>query len=292
MKNQPKWKEEWDRLVGDNKYLAIKNWDTYQSFTTSGVPAHWIKAYTNAPYDAPMSLFESGLLERLRLFRGRLGHNIPTNLDLIMSGCGIIATDRPHVGHALVTLLTHSGYAGDTSGSRARLIPTNEQDMVSKKSIVKKRIEYNNSIDVEQKKTDVSEQEKPTPESLPAQGVSGEPAERLAKILFKLLDQPRDQVQNAGSWEHQVSALLKDRQSEEEIAAVMEFAVKQNDYSAEYLTLAKDPMASFVKNYDNLHKRWKALQKGAAAAANKAAKLNAGTKTAPGAHGNFSGMEF
>ena len=73
----------------------------------------------------------------------------------------------------------------------------------------------------------------------------------------------------------------------------MEFAVRDNDYSAQYLTIANEPMASFVKNYDNLYKRWKALRKGAAAAANQAAKLNLPkTQMAPGAHGNKSGLEF
>ena len=51
-------------------------------------------------------------------------------------------------------------------------------------------------------------------------------------------------------------------------------------------------MKSFVKTYDNIHKGWKALQKGAAAAANRAAKLAKPTVTAPGAHGNRSDMEL
>ena len=91
-------------------------------------------------------------------------------------------------------------------------------------------------------------------------------------------------------WETQVKPLLS-ASSEAEIQSVMQFAVRDNDYSAEYLSIAKEPMASFVKNYDNLHKRWKALQKGAAAAANRAAKLKA-VATAPGAHANKSGLEF
>jgi len=48
-------------------------------------------------------------------------------------------------------------------------------------------------------------------------------------------------------------------------------------------------MASFVKNYDNLFKRWRALQKGAAAAANRQAKLKPETTTT---HGTHTGMEF
>jgi hypothetical protein len=126
------------------------------------------------------------------------------------------------------------------------------------------------------------------------QASGGAPAaqERLARLLFKLLDQPREHMKNAGLWQSQVAALLNEKHSLEEIAAVMEFAVKDNDFSAEYLTLAKEPMKSFVKNYDQLFKRWKALQKGAAAAANRAAKLAKPTTTAPGSHANRSGMEL
>lgn len=139
-------------------------------------------------------------------------------------------------------------------------------------------------------KTDAIPQEE-KPSALAHPGDSPGPAERLARKLFKLLDQPKDQANNAAVWESQVSALLRGGHSEEEIASVMEFAVKEDDFSAKYLTLAKHPMASFVKTYDNLLKGWKALQKGAAAAANRAAKLKP-IATAPGAHGNKSGMEL
>jgi hypothetical protein len=125
----------------------------------------------------------------------------------------------------------------------------------------------------------------------PKQGEQDNPeAGRLANLLFKLLDQPREHVKNAGVWEQQISSLLRTHK-EDEIAAVMQFAVKHNEFSAEYLTLAKEPMKSFVKNYDNLHKRWKALQKGAAAAASRAGKLQQpkDSKPLPGAHGNKSG---
>jgi hypothetical protein len=138
--------------------------------------------------------------------------------------------------------------------------------------------------------------EAPSPAPSAPQALEGAPAaqERLARLLFKLLDQPREHMTNAGLWQSQVAALLNDKRSEEEIAAVMKFAVKDNDFSAEYLTLAKNPMKSFVKNYDELHRRWKALRKGAEAAANRAAKLKSGKEAPkpPGSHGNFSGMEL
>src|SRR6185312_9988027 len=138
-----------------------------------------------------------------------------------------------------------------------------QQDSVSKKRIEKKNIEESNSMTEQEETTGVSHQEEPTPHA-PVQ--DGEPSDRqlLVKTLYTLLDRPAGPwVKNPSLWETQVESLLATH-SVSEIQSVMEFAVKENDYSAEYLTVAKDPMASFVKNYDNLHKRWKALQKGAA----------------------------
>jgi hypothetical protein len=140
-----------------------------------------------------------------------------------------------------------------------------------------------------EREREVESEQESIPESMPAgkeiPAAEKLPVERLATLLFKLLDQPKDQLQNAAQWHRQVAALLRAKHSEEEIASVMDFAALQNDFSAEYLIIAKQPMASFVKNYDNLSKRWKAQQKGAAAAANRA-KLE--TPTAPGAHGNVA----
>lgn len=52
----PKWREEWTRLVGDHKYLVIRNWDEYQVLTPSGFPARWIKDYVNADFDTWVGL--------------------------------------------------------------------------------------------------------------------------------------------------------------------------------------------------------------------------------------------
>lgn len=119
----PKWREQWEKLVGDHKYLVIRNWDEYQQLTPSGYPARWIKDYVNADFDTPLPLFTTGLLDRLRRFRGRLGSNIPANLELILSGCAVIGQDRHNVPAALVQLL-----------SSGRLIPSNQSDEVSKRS--------------------------------------------------------------------------------------------------------------------------------------------------------------
>ena len=123
----PKWREEWDNLVGDHKYLVIRNWDEYQVLLPSGVAARWIKDYVNADFDTPLSFFETGVLDRLRRFRGRLGTNIPTNLELILSGTAAMGKDRHCVPQALCKLV-----------ASGRLVPSNQQDALSKKSIVQK----------------------------------------------------------------------------------------------------------------------------------------------------------
>lgn len=117
-------KVEWSRLIEGYRFLKIRNWDDYQVLTPSGVPAQWYKRFANAPFDEPMSLFVSGLLERLRDFRARLGSNIPTSMQTILSGCAVVGQDRHNVVAAMVQLV----------GS-GRLVPTNEQHALSKKSI-------------------------------------------------------------------------------------------------------------------------------------------------------------
>lgn len=265
MKNQPKWREEWNRLVGDHKYLAIKNWDSYQTFTSSGVPAHWIKDYVNADFDEPLAIFEGGLLNRLRRFRGRLGHNIPTNLQLILSGCAVLGQDRHNVGAALVQLV-----------GRGRLVPTNQQDMVSKKRIEeKKREEY---IPIEPQG-----EEKPT---LPAQETpeTPTPAHSDAQALCDLLSSYSGNVVKP-DWLKYASAILE-ATSLDKLKPLLEWMFVEDKF-----------WGSVTHNMKNL---WDHLQAG-----NLLAKYNAVRKlkkkqiakakdeiTAPGAHGHDSGLEF
>ena len=98
------------------KYLAIKNWDTFQPARRS---AEWIKDYTNQSDDedlGSLSFFEQGVLQALRRARGRSGKNIHNDFAHIASATHARVTDRPHLRHALDTLIT-----------RGLLIPTNEQ---------------------------------------------------------------------------------------------------------------------------------------------------------------------
>jgi hypothetical protein len=111
--------------------------------------------------------------------------------------------------------------------------------------------------------------------------------------LFRFLGQPIKHQASATSWERQIQPLVA-AVGVDRLTAVMEFAATENDYSAEYLRVAKDPMASFVKNFEELARRYEAMQAALTAKAKSANKIKSAgsTKTAPGAHGNKSGMEF
>ena len=69
----PKWRAEWDRLVGSNEYLAIKNFDKYQALTSAGIPvAQWIKDFVEKDFEeTELTGLERWLLDSLRRWRGR-----------------------------------------------------------------------------------------------------------------------------------------------------------------------------------------------------------------------------
>jgi hypothetical protein len=98
------------------KYLAIKNWEKYQSGKKGW---DWIKDYVNQDDDkdlAALSMFERGLLQELRRVRGRSGKNIDNDVTHIARAIHAKGTDRPHIRHALDTLI-----------ARNILVPTNQQ---------------------------------------------------------------------------------------------------------------------------------------------------------------------
>lgn len=101
----------------DFKYLAIKNWEKFQSGKKGW---DWIKDYVNQDDDkdmAALSMFERGLLQELRRVRGRSGKNIANDMKLIASATHAKGTDRARIGNAIGTLI-----------QRKILILTNEQD--------------------------------------------------------------------------------------------------------------------------------------------------------------------
>lgn len=87
------------------KFLAIKNWDKYQSGKKGW---GWIKDYVNQDDDkdmAALSMFERGVLQELRRVRGRSGKNIDNDMTLIASATHAKGTDRARIGNAIATLI-------------------------------------------------------------------------------------------------------------------------------------------------------------------------------------------
>jgi hypothetical protein len=120
----PKWREEWTRLVGDHQFLEIKNFHKYQALTTNGIPvAQWIKDFVEKDFEeTDLTGLQRWLLDSLRRWRGRSGSNVHANLTAILSATCAHLTDRPHIPHAVCTLIT-----------RGFLIPSNQRDRILKK---------------------------------------------------------------------------------------------------------------------------------------------------------------
>jgi hypothetical protein len=99
----------------DTELLEIKNWDKFQSKNTT----KWIKDYSNREDDrefGQLTLFQRGLLEGLCRLRARIGTPIPHDATHIARSIHAAPTDRPHLTHALLTLI-----------SQGFLIPQNQQ---------------------------------------------------------------------------------------------------------------------------------------------------------------------
>lgn len=87
------------------EYLAIKNWDKYQSGKKGW---DWIKDYVNQNDDedlSALSMFERGLLQELRRLRGRSGKNIHNSIRHIAGAIHAMPTDRSHLRHAIDRLI-------------------------------------------------------------------------------------------------------------------------------------------------------------------------------------------
>lgn len=258
-------KQQWEELIQGYKYLAIRNWDEFQELTPSGDPAKWIKDYTNSDFDEPLSFFVRGVLGSLGRFRGRLGYNLPTDLQLLLSGTAAIRLDRHNVVAALVQLV----------GS-GRLILTNEQDMVSKKRRVEKSKGENNISATKPADAGVQTEKEPQV-SVPVQ--DKEPpsdADRFAGRFYKLVGKPKAHLNSVDEWTRIAQALLQDSNLEE-LSAIAEFAIKEDSFWAEALMKANDPMASFNKNIEKITQAYLAYKASLDAIARRAGKVkNAG----------------
>jgi len=92
------------------KFLAIKNWDKYQSDDKGrvrGGSSPWVKDWTDKESDdgyMALTVFQRYILDGCRRLRGKFGKNIPNDPMYVARALHIGRTDRPHVRHAVSTL--------------------------------------------------------------------------------------------------------------------------------------------------------------------------------------------
>jgi hypothetical protein len=127
MSKQPKWKEEWDRLVGDNKYLEIKGWYSWQekNYTTDYIRDYYGKDEDPDYYMKPV--LQRWMMDWLRRHRGRLRHTLPNDPVALLKRMNI--NDRAEWAQApryLLALVGQPSSNGLATHDQGFLIPTNE----------------------------------------------------------------------------------------------------------------------------------------------------------------------
>jgi hypothetical protein len=310
------------------EYIAIKNWDKYQSDSKGQLRAGyspWIKDWVDKEADreySDLTCLQRYLYDGLRRLRGKLGKN-PAN-DPVWIGriLSVHGRERKHIPQAierllelgLITLssqpLPNGCDTGDaplptgcnTAGERLNL-ETPTAPATSLHRVDKNREEKdksNESLSVSETKIETVEKPIETPSETPVEAraafegkFSSTDQGLAAGKFFVLLGKPKALASSAGSWEKRIQPLLATVPLNQ-MEAIMDFAVTENDFSAEYLRLSKDPMASFVKNFEELERRYEAREAGLRAKAKTVDKIKSvgATKTAPGSHGNKSGYQL
>ena len=115
-----------------SKYLAIKNWDKYQSSYAS----KWIKDYTEQDVDeniCQLTLFQRQVFQGIRRLRGKLGKNVPNDAMYIARTMYALPTDRPHIRHAIDTLLAHEFLVLTDQQIDSQEVPKNKKKIEIKK---------------------------------------------------------------------------------------------------------------------------------------------------------------
>jgi len=113
-----------------SKYLAIKNWDKYQSAKKN---CSWIKDWVDKDFDPEISkltVFQRGILDMCCRLRGRLAKNLSNDPQWIVGAVSIMPQERRNAMSAIGQLI-----------AKGFLVPTNQQlDSLDKdKEIEKER---------------------------------------------------------------------------------------------------------------------------------------------------------
>jgi len=304
------------------EYIAIKNWDKYQADSKGQLRegySPWIKDWVDKEADreySDLTCLQRYLYDALRRLRGKLGKN-PAN-DPVWIGriLSIHGRERKHIPQAIdrlleLGLITFSSQplpngcetadeplpsGCNTAGERLD-VETPAEPTTSLHRVDKNREEKdksNESLSVSETEIGTVD-ENPPKTDCPVEETTQSPFEHSLTTgkFWSLLGKPKAFANSAGSWEKQIQPLLATTPLDQ-MEAIMEFAVSENDFSAEYLRLAKDPMASFVKNFEDLERRYEAREAALKAKAKTVDKIKTAgaTKSAPGSHGTKSGLEF
>lgn len=286
------------------EYIAIKNWDKYQADSKGQLRegySPWIKDWVDKEADreySDLTCLQRYLYDALRRLRGKLGKkpaNDPVWIGRILS---IHGRERKQIPQAierlielgLITLSSQplpNGCATaneplpsgcNTAGERLDVgTPTEPTISLHRVDKIKNREEKdksNESLPVSEDTGIETVDENPPRTDCPVGEKKQSPTEHGPAVgeFFVLLGEPKAFENSGSSWEKQIQPLLTITPLNQ-MKAVMEFAVSENDFSAEYLRLAKDPMASFVKNFEDLERRYEAREAALKAKAKTAGKI-------------------
>lgn len=123
------------------KYLAIKNWQKYNpNLKAPDRPAKYVIDVCDRDADrewSALSMFQRELLQGLIRLRGRFARNPHNDSTWIARALCVIGTDRPHLQHAIDTLIVHGFLLLSNQRNDAEILP------IVKKSKEKKRIVEN-----------------------------------------------------------------------------------------------------------------------------------------------------
>lgn len=284
------------------EYIVIKNWDKYQADSKGHIRdgySPWIKDWVDKEADreySDLTCLQRYLYDALRRLRGKLGKN-PAN-DPVWIGriLSIHGRERKHIPQAIERLLelgliTLSSQplpngcdtadeplaSGCNTASERLDVETPAEPITSLHRVDKNREEKdksNESLPVSSETQIETVDENPLEHDSPVEEKTQSPTEQglAAGEFFTLLGKPKAFENSGGSWGKQIRPVLAATPLDQ-VKAIMEFAVCENDFSAEYLRLAKDPMASFVKNFEDLERRYDAREAALRAKAKTANKI-------------------
>jgi len=101
------------------KYLAIRNWEKFQSPSKNGKSLPWCKLYSAQADDFEyqrLTSFQRGVLHDCYLVVTRTSRNLHNDITWLARTMHTLGTDRPHLQHAIDTL-TVRGFLTPTESS-------------------------------------------------------------------------------------------------------------------------------------------------------------------------------